>query len=311
MSDYFEELEYEESLDEDWDDWHTEEEAKSEVLESIDPAKEELIDHIIDWHIILIQAKKIGVRIRHKTVDYEERKLYALNKQTLRKILKNIIHRVYSILFDLGITPEKKPHLFTPYCPKRYKLKPAYAKYITKRIAPYWVMGKIFPPYLSSVTLDPYDEEYLSYISNNIGNLCDIELLKLEHSIENHKLKESKIIEIIKADLVRRPHLDPQLRRETENEILRSELGQKTKKQKQRLREAYRKYDEIMSLRRKDYEKQQQQLLGDGLRRRKELEELKQGKPIKRREKLGTSAAEEICKQLSTKARMRKRKRYK
>lgn len=184
-----------------------------------DPEKEKLIDEIIKGDLLLQKLQKKGYQPRYKVYDYRSENLCSFDKHMLKKILRNIAYRIHDILSQTGV----KLEAHTKYRSKKYKLKPAFAKYWTTKIAPVRLGQKLFPPFLSEVTLDELDMEYLYFIGANLSSLCQLDLLKLEWSIENGKRKESDVIRTIRRDIARRPGVTPELKREVEDELFRHE----------------------------------------------------------------------------------------
>jgi len=289
----------------------------SEIYEKpTDEEKEKLIDSIIEFdRLSYILQRKTGRRPRYQTFDYQSRNLYESDNKTLKKIIRNIVNQILDVIWQHGYRPSDRPHIYTKYYPKNlirfpYENCPV-LKYIHRHLIPYRILSRIgILPWKRTIELDLPDDEYLHFLLHNMEFLSEIEMIEIQSHLEKGKVKQLDLIKWVKEDLQQRFDVSPELRKQTEDEIIRFELSHRTEKQRKQLQEIYRKYDEVMTERRKEYEKQQQQLIDDGLRRKRELEELKQGKSIKRREELGISSAAAICRLLSTESR-RKKKRIK
>jgi len=269
-----------------------------------DPEYNELVQEISKLEELIDLLREKGLYVpRPYYVQYRP---LPRNKDDLKRIIRNLINRILDCIWRIK-APEDVPDLY-PMHPKKYKLKPAYSRYFVRKMAPYSVGQKLFPHNLTQVDLGKYDIEYLNFMGSNLSHLCHLELLKLEWLIESGKVKESDVIKMIRRDILQRPSSDPQLRKEVEDELIRYELSHKPEKQQAQLMETYRRYSQIMAERRKDFERQQQQLLADGLKRRKYIETLKHQAPFsskqaKKKEELKISSAEMLCKLLSSKSR--------
>ena len=277
----------------------------------VDEEKEKVIDEIQEWDRLLnkLQQKK-NLRPTYQTYDYQSKNLYKSDKESLKKILENIIRQIHAILFQLDVQPSTHPNVYT----KRYPTEPTkypysnspLLKYYYRHIAPLQVLSSIFPPFLNEVSLDEYDQEHLRFITQNIQFLSQIPVLNIEYQLENRKLRKEDLIKLVRKDLLQRHGVDPQLRKEVEDEVIRYELSHKPEKQQKQLLDIYRKYCEVMAERRKDEERQQELLRNQGLKRREELQRRLEGKPAKEKEKLGEDAARAIIKAFSRKKQRRK-----
>lgn len=278
-------------------------------IEETDEEREKLIDKILEMDILLGKIKKLPGYRHYKPYyyfPYENKPLYDYTKKELEKILRNLKNRLLSIIWSFGYRPSRKP-LFYLNLPKefdKYPFKNPLYRLYHKWVAPIGILSEILPPFRTEVTLSEEDVECFYFTLTNMEYLSELATLRVQGMLEDGRIKEIDLVKMLRHCLSN-PKIPPVERKAIQDELIRWELQNLSKYKTVEYEKLWNEYYRLMSDRRKDYEKQQQQLLADGLRRRKEMEELRLGKPVKRKERVGTSTAtaKEICRRLSSKSR--------
>jgi hypothetical protein len=197
--------------------------------------------------------------------DWMDGNLYKYPKSRLKKILNNLLLRLFQVLWHMGFRPSPVPYEKVPFL-----------KYYRDNVLPQELIAPLLPPFQAEKALSEEEVETLSLLIHNMPIYAELIAASL-YQQHGEKIQEL-LYSLVRQDIERNPRVTPADKEFYEKELIRYELGKKPASQRKQLEKIYQAFFQLKAQREMDLKQHQRQLFSEGLKRRRLVEKLQKGK---------------------------------